>query len=116
MKFKIILIILIATATTMNNYAYSYAGNCDKNLNKQGYVTSVFLGVDDNKDARITFGFNPINSKNTITISLYNYITSTDNKLTFDSNASKKARAAYSLFKQLKYLVTSLLLATHRVR
>ncbi|PHM63609.1 hypothetical protein [Xenorhabdus ishibashii] len=95
MKFKITLIIFIAMI--INNYAYSYAGNCNNNLNKKGYVTAVYLGVDDDQDARITFNFRPVDSKTTTTISLYNYITGTKDKTTFNSTASKNARAAYAL-------------------
>ncbi|WP_153020108.1 hypothetical protein [Paramesorhizobium deserti] len=65
---KIILGILIFVATA--NHAHALAGNCDTNLNKTGYVTSVYLGVDDNTDQNITFNFNPENSDSLTTISV----------------------------------------------
>ncbi|AOM41483.1 hypothetical protein [Xenorhabdus hominickii] len=97
MKIKLKIILSFFILMVINNHACAYAGNCSKNLNKTGYVTSVYLGVDDNKDARITFGFKENNSNTITTISLYNYITGTDNKFTNDSNASKNAQAAYAM-------------------
>ncbi|MBD2799718.1 hypothetical protein ID854_04410 [Xenorhabdus sp. M] len=95
MKLKIILTILIFM--TMNNYAYSYAGNCDKNLNKIGYVSAVYLGVDDDADAEITFNFTPKGSTEASTISFYNYITGTWSQTTTDRVGGLNARALYAL-------------------
>ncbi|MBD2792448.1 hypothetical protein ID852_12800 [Xenorhabdus sp. 42] len=96
MKLKFILTIIIAMA--INNYAYSYAGNCDANLNKIGYVATVYMGADDLNDGGVTFNFVPDDTSKAVTISFYHKMSDIGTwKNPLSELPSKNVRALYAI-------------------
>ncbi|SFN99843.1 hypothetical protein [Xenorhabdus japonica] len=96
MKIKFLISIFIIMV--MQSHAYAFAGHCDKNNGKTGYVQSIYIGVDNSNDGSVSFNFLPKGSKEAITLSFYNYISSKHNTiLPDDTVAAQNARAAYTL-------------------
>ncbi|WP_340618917.1 hypothetical protein [Xenorhabdus entomophaga] len=96
MKIKFLISLFIIMV--IPGYSYAYAGNCDANNKKTGYVQAIYLGVDNDNGGSVTFNFLPKGSKEALTLSFYNYISSKHNKiLPDDMVAAQNARAAYTL-------------------
>ncbi|MDC9589617.1 hypothetical protein PSI23_09950 [Xenorhabdus sp. XENO-10] len=98
MKIKFLISIFIIMV--MQGHAYAFAGNCNANNKKTGYVQSIYIGVDNDNDGSVTFKFLPKGSKEkeAITLSFYNYISSKHNVILPDDRvAAQNARAAYTL-------------------
>ncbi|MDC9598208.1 hypothetical protein [Xenorhabdus anantnagensis] len=96
MKIKFLISIFIIMI--MQRHAYAFAGNCNANNKKTGYVQSIYIGADNDNEGSVTFNFLPKGSKEAITISFYNYISSKNNTIFPDSTvAAQNARAAYVL-------------------
>ncbi|MCP9269952.1 hypothetical protein M5U04_18145 [Xenorhabdus sp. XENO-1] len=96
MKIKFLISVFIIIV--IPGYSYAYSGNCDANNKKTGYVQAIYLGVDNGNDGSVTFKFLPKGSKEALTLSFYNYISSKHNTiLPDDMVAAQNARAAYTL-------------------
>ncbi|OTA14559.1 hypothetical protein Xvie_03588 [Xenorhabdus vietnamensis] len=94
MKIKFLISIFII----MVMQGHAFARNCDANDKKTGYVQSIYIGVDNENDGSVTFNFLPKGSKEAITLSFYNYISSKQNTIFPDDMvAAQNARAAYTL-------------------